>query len=60
MKTTTKKELKKKFIETFIDEFDDPNESFMDYMLDLIPKNVLLKVLEVGNKHFYSQFSKYK
>ena len=44
MKTTTKKELKKKFIETFIDEFDDPNESFMDYMLDLIPKNVLLKV----------------
>lgn len=60
MKTTTKKELKKKFIETFIEEFDDPNESFMDYMLDLIPKNVLLKVLEVGNKHFYSQFSKYK
>ena len=60
MKTTTKKELKNKFIETFIDEFDDPNESFMDYMLDLIPKNVLLKVLEVGNKHFYSQFSKYK
>ena len=60
MKTNTKKELKKKFIETFIDEFDDPNESFMDYMLDLIPKNVLLKVLEVGNKHFYSQFSKYK
>lgn len=60
MKTTTKKELRKKFIETFIDEFDDPNESFMDYMLDLIPKNVLLKVLEVGNKHFYSQFSKYK
>lgn len=60
MKTTTKKELKKKFIETFIDEFDDPNESFMDYMLDLIPKNVLLKVLEVGDKHFYSQFSKYK
>lgn len=60
MKTTTKKELKKKFIETFIDEFDDPNESFMDYMLDLIPKNILLKVLEVGNKHFYSQFSKYK
>lgn len=60
MKTTTKKELKKKFIETFIDEFDDPNESFMDYMLDLIPKNILLKVLEVGNKHFYSRFSKYK
>lgn len=60
MKTTTKKELKKKFIETFIEEFDDPNESFLDYMLDLIPKNILMKVLKIGNSDFYSNFYKYK
>ena len=60
MKRLSGRQLRKEFKKIYFDEFDDPNESFMDYMLDLIPKNVLLKVLEVGNKHFYSQFSKYK
>lgn len=56
----TDEQLREKFKKVFNEEFDDPNESFMDFLLDLIPKKILLKVLSVGNSYYYSQFKKYK
>ena len=68
MKKLSLKELKSKFKKIYFDEFDDPNESFMDFMLDLIPKNSLRSLsqssggmlpvnvskalLELANGHF--------
>lgn len=60
MKCKSNKNLRKNFKEIYKEEFDDPNESFMDYLLDLIPKNILMKVLKIGNSDFYSHFYKYK
>ncbi len=56
----TEEQLRDKFKKIFNEEFDDPNESFMDFLLDLIPKRILLKVLSIGNSYYYSQFKKYK
>ena len=56
----TPRQLKNKFKKIFFDEFDDPNESFMDFLLDLISKDKLIKVLKAGNKYYYSHFNKYK
>ena len=60
MKKLSLKELKSKFKKVYFDEFDDPNESFMDFMLDLIPKENLIKVLEKGENYYLSLFHKYK
>ena len=60
MKKLSLKELKSKFKKIYFDEFDDPNESFMDFMLDLIPKEKLIKVLERGENYYLSLFHKYK
>lgn len=60
MKDLTLEELKNKFKKMYHSEFDDPNESFMDFMLDLIPKEILIKVLEKGRKYYFSLFYKYK
>ena len=60
MKKLSLKELKSKFKKIYFDEFDDPNESFMDFMLDLIPKEKLIKVLEKGDNYYLSLFHKYK
>lgn len=56
----TPRQLKNKFRKIFFDEFDDPNESFMDFLLDLISKDKLIEVLKAGNKYYYSHFNKYK
>lgn len=56
----TPRQLKNKFRKIFFDEFDDPNESFMDFLLDLISKDKLIEVLKAGNKYYYSRFNKYK
>lgn len=56
----TPRQLKNKFKKIFFDEFDDPNESFMDFLLDLISKDKLIEILKVGNKYYYSRFNKYK
>ncbi len=56
----TDEQLRDKFKKVFNEEFDDPNESFMDFLLDLISKEVLLKILTAGNSYYYSQFKKYK
>ena len=60
MKEITLEELKEKFKKMYQVEFDDPNESFMDFMLDLIPKEILIKVLKKGRRYYYHLFSKYK
>ena len=60
MKKLSLKELKSKFKKIYFDEFDDPNESFMDFMLDLIPKEKLIKVLDKGENYYLSLFHKYK
>lgn len=41
-------------------EFMDANESFMDFMLDLISVEVLKEVIDKGKSYYYSLFSLYK
>lgn len=60
MKRVTTKKLKSEFKQLYFDEFNDPNESFMDFLLDLIPREKLLDVLEKGEKYYFSLFPKYK
>ena len=52
--------LKKRFKKIYQDEFDDPNESFMNYLLDLISKEQLEKAIKRGSKHYSSLFYRYK
>lgn len=60
MKQLTDRQLKNRIKRMYQEEFDDPNESFMDFLLDLIPRNILLKMLSKGNRFYYSIFHKYK
>ena len=46
MKTLTVRQLRNKFKKMYLEEFDDPNESFMDFLLDLIPKEVLMEIID--------------
>ena len=55
-----KRELREEFKELFNDEFSDPNESFMDFLLDLISKDVLEVALKRGKRFYYSRINKYK
>lgn len=45
MKILSVKDLREEFKKMYFDEFDDPNESFMDFLLDLIPKEILKELL---------------
>lgn len=38
--------LQRNFKRVFKDEFDDPNECFLDFMLDLIPKEKLFNAIK--------------
>ena len=60
MKKLTIIELRKKFKEMYLEEFEDSNESFMDFMLDLIPEEVLKKIIDKGEDYYSSLFYKYK
>lgn len=60
MKTQTIKKLKKQFKKMYLDEFDDPNESFMDFLLDLISLEKLKEVIDKGENYYSSLFYKYK
>lgn len=60
MKTLTVEELRNKFKKMYLEEFDDPNESFMDFLLDLIPKKVLMEIIDKGKNYYSSLFYKYK
>ena len=60
MKKLTVGESRNKFKKMYLEEFDDPNESFMDFLLDLIPKKILIEVIENGEDYYSSLFYKYK
>lgn len=60
MKTLTVRQLRNKFKKMYLEEFDDPNESFMDFLLDLIPKEVLMEIIAKGENYYSSLFYKYK
>lgn len=60
MKTLTVRQLINKFKKMYLEEFDDPNESFMDFLLDLIPKEVLMEIIDKGENYYSSLFYKYK
>lgn len=60
MRNNKTKQIRKKFKDIYKDEFEDSNESFMDFLLDLIPINVLAKIVDKGEKYYSSLFYKYK
>ncbi len=60
MKTLTVRQLRNKFKKMYLEEFDDPNESFIDFLLDLIPKEVLMEIIDKGENYYSSLFYKYK
>ena len=60
MKQLTVRQLRNRFKKMYFDEFDDPNESFMDFLLDLIPKEVLMEIIDKGENYYSSLFYKYK
>lgn len=60
MKQLTVRQLRNRFKKMYFDEFDDPNESFMDFLLDLISKEKLMEILDKGKDYYSSLFYKYK
>lgn len=54
------KQLRKKFKGMYEEEFNDPNEAFMDFMLELIPKGKLKEIIKKGNRYYYSMLKNYK
>ena len=60
MKQLTVRQLRNQFKKVYFDEFDDPNESFMDFLLDLISKEKLMEIIDKGKDYYYSLFYKYK
>ena len=60
MKQLTVRQLRNRFKKMYFDEFDDPNESFMDFLLDLISKEKLLEIIDKGKDYYSSLFYKYK
>lgn len=60
MKELTTRQLRNRFKKMYKEEFEDPSESFMDFLLDLLPKEILIKMLDKGDKYYYSIFHKYK
>lgn len=60
MKQLTVRQLRNRFKKIYFDEFDDPNESFMDFLLDLISKEVLMEIIDKGENYYSSLFYKYK
>ena len=45
--------LQNEFKRLFKDEFDDPNECFLDFMLDLISKDTLFKIIKRENYYHH-------
>ena len=60
MKQLTVSQLRNRFKKMYFDEFDDPNESFMDFLLDLISKEKLMEIIDKGKDYYSSLFYKYK
>ena len=59
-KVVSDKVIRNKFKKTYKEEFEDANESFMDFLLDLIPIEIIKEILLKGNDSYYKVFNKYK
>lgn len=51
--------LQNEFKRLFKDEFDDPNECFLDFMLDLISKDTLFKIIKKENYYHHKMIKDY-
>lgn len=60
MKYLSARKLREEFKNNYYEEFNDPNESFMDFLLDLIPKKILINILAKGKDYYSSVIDKYK
>lgn len=60
MKQLTVRQLRNRFKKIYFAEFADPNESFMDFLLDLISKEKLMEIIDKGKDYYSSLFYKYK
>lgn len=47
------------FKKMFREEFEDPNESFLYFLLSLIPEKTLEDVIKNGSQVFYNNIRKY-
>ena len=47
------------FKKIFEEEFDDPNEAFQEFLLYLIPKEILIKIILKGSSYFYNNIDRY-
>ena len=59
-KVLTLRKKRNLFKKMYKEEFEDPNEMFMDFLLYLIPEDVLQKEIKIGKKNYYSYFQRYK
>ena len=59
-KAISDKAIRKRFKKTYKEEFEDANESFMDFLLDLIPIEIIKEILLKVNDYYYKVFNKYK
>ena len=50
---------KKEFKKLFKEEFEDPNEAFQEFLLSLISKKKLAKLLSKGKKSYYQNLRKF-
>ncbi len=51
--------IKNKFKKMFEEEFEDPNESFMFFLLSLISNERLKEIINKGTKCYYNNLKKY-
>lgn len=47
------------FKKMFREEFEDPNESFLCFLLSLIPRETLEEIIKNGSQVFYNNIKKY-
>ena len=54
------KNIKIRFRKYYEEEFNDPNESFLDFLFELVSEEKLLKVMSREQNYFYSHLKKYQ
>ena len=54
------KNIKIRFRKYYEEEFNDPNESFLDFLFELVSEEKLLKVMSREKNYFYSHLKKYQ
>ena len=54
------KNIKIRFRKYYEEEFNDPNESFLNFLFELVSEEKLLKVMSREQNYFYSHLKKYQ